>query len=434
MRPVTAKKRMVQSDDAPRQTPWTMEEEIALCKESKTGQYEKRTYDMVIGKWKTVRLAVIRFCEVYNNIMRMGPESGAGDEDYVQMAMIHYQIDTGIPFKLRHCWEVLKDHPKWQEIAIPTFNTGSEGSSKRHKSTGSSSDKAKAAGKKRGSKSSASASSSVNEDALARLMVTEMGAQEKEERLAFLEIKRREVECREREIEQQDMRFYLQPYDHLTGDQRKAMDEIRAKIKAKYNLQYYWREKADVALRWMVSDASLLHPALLEKPFRILEDHPKWQEIAIPTFNTGSEGSSKRHKSTGSSSFNTESGEASINLNTTVGDNDDDDVQEIRRPQGRDKAKAAGKKRGSKSSASASSSVNEDALARLMVTEMGAQEKEERLAFLEIKRREVECREREIEQQDMRFYLQPYDHLTGDQRKAMDEIRAKIKAKYNLQY
>ncbi|GKD41644.1 gamma-glutamyltranspeptidase 1 [Tanacetum coccineum] len=201
--------------------------------------------------------------------MRMGPESGAGDEDYVQRAMIHYQIDTGIPFKLRHCWEVLKDHPKWQEIAIPTFNTGSEGSS-------------------------------------------------------------------------------------------------------------------------------------------------------------------KRHKSTGSSSFNTESGEASINLNSNVGDNDEDDVQEIRRPEGRDKAKAAGKKKGSKSSAS--SSVNEDALARLMVTEMGAQEKEERLAFLEIKRREVECRERELEQQDMRFYLQPYDHLVGDQRKAMDEIRAKIKAKYNLQY
>nr|GEZ43650.1 zinc finger, RING/FYVE/PHD-type [Tanacetum cinerariifolium] len=60
----------------------------------------------------------------------------------------------------------------------------------------------------------------------------------KEERLAFLDIKRREVKCRERELEQQDMRFYLQPYDHLTGDQRKAMDEIRVKIKAKYNLQY----------------------------------------------------------------------------------------------------------------------------------------------------------------------------------------------------
>nr|GEV61795.1 hypothetical protein [Tanacetum cinerariifolium]GEY46930.1 hypothetical protein [Tanacetum cinerariifolium] len=147
---------------------------------------------------------------------------------------------------------------------------------------------------------------------------------------------------------------------------------------------------------------------------------------------TRSEESSKRHKSTGSSSFNTKSGEASINLNSNVGDNDEDDVQEIRRLVGRDKAKAAGKKKGSKSSAS--SSVNGDALARLMVTEMGAQEKEERLTFLEIKRRDVECRERELKQQDIRFYLQPYDHLVGDHRKAMDEIRAKIKAKYNLQY
>ncbi|GJW22806.1 hypothetical protein Tco_0033428 [Tanacetum coccineum] len=96
----------------------------------------------------------------------------------------------------------------------------------------------------------------------------------------------------------------------------------------------------------------------------------------------GSEGGSKRHKSTGSSSFNTESGEASINLNTNVDDNDEDEVQEIQRPEGRDKARAAARKnKGSKSSAS--SSVNEDALARLMVTEMGAQEKEERLAFLE---------------------------------------------------
>ncbi|GKA08344.1 gamma-glutamyltranspeptidase 1 [Tanacetum coccineum] len=202
--------------------------------------------------------------------MRMGPESGAGYADYVQRAMIHYEIDIELPFKLRHCWEILKDHPKWQEIAIPSFNTGSEGGNKRHKSTGSSSfntesgeasinlntnvndndedevqkiqrpkgmDKTRAVGRKN-KRSKSSASSSVNEDALARLMVTEIGAQEKEEQLSFLDIKRREVECRERELEQQDMRSYLQPYDHLVEDQRKAMDEIRAKIKAKYNLQY----------------------------------------------------------------------------------------------------------------------------------------------------------------------------------------------------
>ncbi|GJR26133.1 hypothetical protein Tco_1102365 [Tanacetum coccineum] len=83
---------------------------------------------------------------------------------------------------------------------------------------------------------------------------------------------------------------------------------------------------------------------------------------AIPKFATES-GGSKRHKSSGSSSFNTESGEASINLNTNVGDNDEDEVQEIRRPQGKDKARYAGKNKGSKSLGS--STVNEDALTRL---------------------------------------------------------------------
>nr|GEU30477.1 hypothetical protein [Tanacetum cinerariifolium] len=69
----------------------------------------------------------------------------------------------------------------------------------------------------------------------------------------------------------------------------------------------------------------------------------------------------------------------------------------------RDKAKAAGRKN-KRSKLTGSSNVNKDALARLMVIEMTAHEKEERLPFLDIKRRDVKCREREIEQQDTRFY------------------------------
>ncbi|GJT64414.1 hypothetical protein Tco_1015894 [Tanacetum coccineum] len=194
-------KMMIQSDDAPRQTPWTTEEEIALAK-----------------GW----LSVSKNNKYGNTKKNRAFESGGEDEDYVQRAMIHDEIETGIPFKLHHRWEILKDRSKWQEIEI-----------RRPKGR----DKARAAGRKnKGSKPARS--STLNEDEMARLMVTEMTAQEKEERLAFLDIKRREVECREPELEQQDMRFYLQPYDHLTGDQRKAMDEIRAKTKAKYNLQY----------------------------------------------------------------------------------------------------------------------------------------------------------------------------------------------------
>ncbi|GJX33890.1 glutathione S-transferase T3-like protein [Tanacetum coccineum] len=238
---------------------WTTEEEIMLAKgwvaiseKSKHGNARKQD-----GFWcETVRLPLIHFYGVYGNVMCMAQESGAGDKDYVQRAMIHYQAETELPFKFRHCWDVLKDSPKWKETALPNFNTGFEGGSKRHKSSGSSlfntksvdasiylntnvgdndedevqeirrpkgMDKARAARKNKGLK--ASGSSTINDNALARLMVTEMTAAEKEQREAFIEIKRRKVECREREVaateyqqQQEDIRFYLQPYDHLTGD------------------------------------------------------------------------------------------------------------------------------------------------------------------------------------------------------------------------
>ncbi|GJV56922.1 hypothetical protein Tco_1457927 [Tanacetum coccineum] len=225
---------------------------------------------MVVGKWKVVRPAVVRFCGIYSNVMRMAQESGAGDEDYIQKAMIHYQAECGLPFKFRDYWEVLKDSPKFHEIAFPNFNQGSQGSSKRHKSSGSSSFNAESGDasinlnnnvddeddvqeirrpegrdKAQNKGSKASGSSTMNDDALARLMVTEMTVAEVAQREKFMELKRREVECREREIaaaeyraQQEDMELYLQPYEHLTGEQRLAMDAIRAQIKAKYNLQF----------------------------------------------------------------------------------------------------------------------------------------------------------------------------------------------------
>ncbi|GKB51922.1 hypothetical protein Tco_0902675 [Tanacetum coccineum] len=85
---------------------------------------------------------------------------------------------------------------------------------------------------------------------------------------------------------------------------------------------------------------------------------------------------------------------------------------------GRDKARAAAKNKRSK--ALGSSTKNDDALARLMVNEMTSVEVQQREAFIKLKRREVECREREIaateyraQQEDIKLYLQPYDHLTG---------------------
>nr|GEU88526.1 zinc finger BED domain-containing protein RICESLEEPER 2-like [Tanacetum cinerariifolium] len=158
-----------------------------------------------------------------------------------------------------------------------------------------------------------------------------------------------------------------------------------------------------------------------------LKSSPKWMQSEVPNFLAKfGEGSGKRYKTTRSSSFNTESEEASINLNVDVGDDEEDEVKEIRRPTGRDKARGSMKKKGPRSSGS--SSTNDEALARLMVSELAMHneraiemQKEEHKAFLEIKRREVKCSERELaiqeykqRQKGTRFYMQPYDHLTGD--------------------
>ncbi|GJS98416.1 B-box zinc finger protein 22 [Tanacetum coccineum] len=118
-------------------------------------------------------------------------------------------------------------------------------------------------------------------------------------------------------------------------------------------------------------------------------------DTEVPNFAAKHQ-ASKRYKTSGS--FNT--GDASINVNVDVVD-DEEEVQELRRPMGRDKAKGL-KKKGPRSSGS-SSSTNDEALVRLMVSELAMHnvraikmKKEERLAFLDIKKREVECREREL--------------------------------------
>nr|GEW35690.1 ribonuclease H-like domain-containing protein [Tanacetum cinerariifolium] len=47
--------------------------------------------------------------------MRRAQESRTGDEDYFNRALLDYEAETGVPFKLRHCWEVLKGSPKWMQ-------------------------------------------------------------------------------------------------------------------------------------------------------------------------------------------------------------------------------------------------------------------------------------------------------------------------------
>ncbi|GJS39396.1 hypothetical protein Tco_0564439 [Tanacetum coccineum] len=162
-------------------TAWTTEEEIALAKgwrsvsensergnarkkdgfwvevmeyvESKTKQEDRRTYDMVVGKWKVVRPAVVRFCGIYSNVMRMAQESGAATKIHSK-GKDHYQVECDTSLI----------------VIIVGRNSRPEGMG---------------------------------------LMVTELTAAEVAQRGKFMELKRREVECREREIAVAEYRALL---------------------------------------------------------------------------------------------------------------------------------------------------------------------------------------------------------------------------------
>ncbi|GJT06466.1 hypothetical protein Tco_0840928 [Tanacetum coccineum] len=100
----------------------------------------------------------------------------------------------------------------------------------------------------------------------------------------------------------------------------------------------------------------------------VLRKSLTWMDTEVSSFaakqQVAKQQAGNRYKTSGSSSFNTESEDASINLNVDVGDDEKYEVQELPRPMGRDKAKGL-KKKGSRSSRS-SSSMNDEAFAWLM--------------------------------------------------------------------
>ncbi|GJY13397.1 pantothenate kinase 2 isoform X1 [Tanacetum coccineum] len=190
-------KRMVQNEEAPRQIAWTTEEEIALLHGK-----PKKSCTLVNVKWNT-RTQMWSVCEVNGHFMR-GERRGAGDEDYFNMTLLGYEADTRV-----YLGKVAARDTRHLGLVCSTTNFWKAR------------DKAKGYMKKKWPRSSGS--SSMNDDALARLM----------------------AECHDRELaihesiqRQEDMRFYMQSYDHLTGDALTAMKALMAEIKAKYNLLY----------------------------------------------------------------------------------------------------------------------------------------------------------------------------------------------------
>ncbi|GKB23271.1 hypothetical protein Tco_0862672 [Tanacetum coccineum] len=130
--------------------PWTTAEEITLCTtwcnamdkygtrdSMKRGfwsevfaNFEKEMggggticeYDTIIAKWKhSIRPKVAAFSVVYDSVQRMD-ESGSSNLVLFQNALAEFENEYGHPFTMEACWRILKNHPAWTEIEMPSFN------------------------------------------------------------------------------------------------------------------------------------------------------------------------------------------------------------------------------------------------------------------------------------------------------------------------
>nr|GEY88650.1 hypothetical protein [Tanacetum cinerariifolium] len=245
--------------------PWTIEEEIALCKafvakskdivkgngkkaagfwrevaehfHEEMGK-EKRSYDSINCKWKNrIRPKVSQFCEIYNSV-RDRHQSGSRDNIVYQEAELEYRTIYNAPFTLTECWKILKDHPKWKKVEMTKFYKSKKSSSKKSRTLENT---------PQGNLDSVHISVNLNDEAADS---EDVEAQEmKESSSEYLRIKERELELEERkrreqgelerlriaqrekeldlqqkmfEFQQQqkfeeDIKYYNEGHDHLTG-------------------------------------------------------------------------------------------------------------------------------------------------------------------------------------------------------------------------
>ncbi|GKD06145.1 hypothetical protein Tco_1181119 [Tanacetum coccineum] len=128
--------------------PWTTAEEIMLCtawcnamdtyvtrdRQFRKGFWEEvydnfkkdmggtiRGYDAIVSKWKNlIRPKVVCFSVVYDRLRRMD-ENGSSDLVLFQNALAKFQTGYEQPFTMEACWRILKNHPAWSKVEVPTY-------------------------------------------------------------------------------------------------------------------------------------------------------------------------------------------------------------------------------------------------------------------------------------------------------------------------
>ncbi|WVZ84950.1 hypothetical protein U9M48_031916 [Paspalum notatum var. saurae] len=87
--------------------------------DSRRGSFPKRTHRSLSSRWGVIKALCSKFVGRFAEAVREN-RSGNSDADMTTIAAANYAELEGSSFGLMHCWELLKEEPKWRD---PTDQT-----------------------------------------------------------------------------------------------------------------------------------------------------------------------------------------------------------------------------------------------------------------------------------------------------------------------
>nr|GEX01626.1 RNA-directed DNA polymerase, eukaryota, reverse transcriptase zinc-binding domain protein [Tanacetum cinerariifolium] len=113
--------------------PWTTAEKITLCTAwcnamdtyvTRDKQFSKGFWEEVYANFKKDMEGTIRGYDAIN---------GSSDLVLFQNALAEFQTGYEQPFTMKACWRILKDHPAWSEVEVPTYQRQEEAKAEKER-------------------------------------------------------------------------------------------------------------------------------------------------------------------------------------------------------------------------------------------------------------------------------------------------------------
>ncbi|XP_039789203.1 glutathione S-transferase T3-like [Panicum virgatum] len=89
---------------------------------SNRGPHVEQSLKSLSSRFDHIKEQCAKFSDYYTQILHVNP-SGMSDADKTTEALARF-ASTQKPFMLMHCWKILKDEPKWQDLVVVMSQSG----------------------------------------------------------------------------------------------------------------------------------------------------------------------------------------------------------------------------------------------------------------------------------------------------------------------